>query len=90
VSRNSFITTPNRWYPIEFHTVLPLVHWLPPDTFRALLKKLKMDFYAQESNLNLLTEKELIDLLPSGVTVKTYHFRLLGPVSHLVLHLTAP
>ncbi len=24
-----FVTTPNRWFPIEFHTVLPLVHWLP-------------------------------------------------------------
>ncbi len=24
-----FVTTPNRWFPIEFHTVLPVVHWLP-------------------------------------------------------------
>ncbi|NJK34010.1 MAG: class I SAM-dependent methyltransferase [Oscillatoriales cyanobacterium SM2_2_1] len=24
------ITTPNSWYPIEFHTALPSVHWLPP------------------------------------------------------------
>ena len=24
-----FLTTPNRWFPIEVHTRLPLVHWLP-------------------------------------------------------------
>ena len=27
--RAVFVTTPNRWFPIEFHTVLPVVHWLP-------------------------------------------------------------
>ena len=30
--RAVFITTPNRWFPVEFHTVLPLVHWLPKPT----------------------------------------------------------
>ena len=29
VARRAFITTPNRWFPIEVHTRLPLVHWLP-------------------------------------------------------------
>ena len=29
VSRRVFVTTPNRWFPIEVHTRLPLVHWLP-------------------------------------------------------------
>ncbi|RJG06003.1 hypothetical protein D3870_08215 [Noviherbaspirillum cavernae] len=24
-----FVTTPNRWHPLEFHTGLPLIHWLP-------------------------------------------------------------
>jgi SAM-dependent methyltransferase len=24
-----FLTTPNRWFPVEVHTRLPLVHWLP-------------------------------------------------------------
>jgi hypothetical protein len=35
VSRRSlFVTTPNRGFPVEFHTVLPLVHWLPAPMFR--------------------------------------------------------
>jgi SAM-dependent methyltransferase len=29
VSKRVFLTTPNRWFPIEVHTRLPLVHWLP-------------------------------------------------------------
>jgi SAM-dependent methyltransferase len=36
VGRRVFLTTPNRWFPIETHTRLPLVHWLPhPITRRA-------------------------------------------------------
>jgi SAM-dependent methyltransferase len=29
VGRHVFITTPNRWFPVELHTRLPFVHWLP-------------------------------------------------------------
>jgi SAM-dependent methyltransferase len=29
VGSRVFITTPNRWFPIEVHTRLPFVHWLP-------------------------------------------------------------
>ena len=30
VSKRVFVTTPNRWFPLEVHTLLPFVHWLPP------------------------------------------------------------
>jgi hypothetical protein len=29
VGKRWFVTTPNRWYPFEFHVRLPLVTWLP-------------------------------------------------------------
>jgi len=29
VAGRVFLTTPNRWFPLEVHTRLPLVHWLP-------------------------------------------------------------
>ena len=29
VGSRVFLTTPNRWFPVEVHTRLPLVHWLP-------------------------------------------------------------
>lgn len=49
-----FVTTPNRWFPIEFHTVLPLIHWLPKPLFRRLLSASGHGFFAEERNLNLL------------------------------------
>ena len=54
-----FLTTPNRWFPIEFHTLLPLAHWLPKPVFRSFLRRTGKNFFADEGNLNLLTGSEL-------------------------------
>lgn len=60
ISKESvFIQTPNRFYPLDFHTILPFIHWLPKKIHRKILKLLKKDFYSKEENLNLLTAKEL-------------------------------
>lgn len=32
-----YFTTPNRYFPIELHTRLPLIHWLPKKLFDVLL-----------------------------------------------------
>jgi len=57
-----FITTPNRWFPVEFHTVLPLLHWLPPARYRTILAQIGQEFFAREDNLNLLSRRVLADL----------------------------
>ncbi len=57
--RGVFVTTPNRWFPVEFHTVLPLVHWLPRSAFRGLLRVFGKPFFADEANLNLLGAGEV-------------------------------
>src|SRR6266536_1231038 len=54
-----FLTTPNRWFPVEFHTVLPFVHWLPKPTFRALMRRTGRAFFADERNLDLLSRRDL-------------------------------
>lgn len=33
VGKHWFVTTPNRWYPFEFHMRLPFVTWLPGDAY---------------------------------------------------------
>ena len=63
VSRHGiFVTTPNRWFPVEFHTVLPLVHWLPKPVFRGLLSRTGRGFFADVNNLNLVGPGELAQL----------------------------
>ena len=57
------ITTPNRFYPIELHTKIPLIHWFPKSTYRKILKFLGLYFYANEENLNLLSTNELKKML---------------------------
>ena len=57
------ITTPNKFYPIELHTKIPVIHWLPKSIYRRILKFLGLSFYADENNLNLLTINELKKML---------------------------
>lgn len=57
--RAVFLTTPNRWFPVEFHTLVPFLHWLPRRHFRMLLRQFGLAFFAEEANLNLLTRRDL-------------------------------
>ena len=57
------LTTPNKFYPIELHTKIPLIHWFPKSIYRKILKFLGLSFYANEENLNLLSVNELKKML---------------------------
>jgi hypothetical protein len=62
-----FLTTPNRWFPIEVHTLLPLVHWLPRPISRNFMRQLGYNFFADEQNLNLMSASDLrraLDRIP--------------------------
>jgi SAM-dependent methyltransferase len=66
VARRVFIATPNRWFPLEVHTRLPLVHWLPePLTHR--IYDLTRKPWAKENHL--LGPAELRRLFPVPVRV---------------------
>jgi hypothetical protein len=82
-----FFTTPNRWFPIEVHTVLPLVHWLPKRIFRALMKATGYSFFANESNLNLLSVSEIRTMSSqvSGFAFKVSSISLCGWPSNILL-----
>lgn len=86
VSRNFFIITPNRQFPVEFHTFLPVIHWLPQPVHQMLLKKLRMDFWSCTQNLNLHTPRSLGALFPSRTDVRLRHVRLLGFPSNLIAY----
>lgn len=79
-------TTPNRWFPVEVHTSVPLLHWLPPPTYRRLLRTIGLPFFADEQNLNLLSSGDLRDICRllgiNGTQIR--RMRLGGFTSNLV------
>lgn len=85
--RGVFITTPNRWFPIEVHTGVPFLHWLPARHFRAWLTRTGRGFFADEGNLNLLDAAALQELAAPlhAAEARVVKMRLLGLASNLVL-----
>jgi ubiquinone/menaquinone biosynthesis C-methylase UbiE len=85
--RGICLTTPNRWFPIEFHTQLPLVHWLTKPASRALMRRLGYGFFAEEENLNLMSRKELTTAVAGieGWKFEIVTARLFGWSSNLLL-----
>jgi hypothetical protein len=82
-----FISTPNRYFPIDFHTLIPLIHLLPKKIHRFILKKIGLDFFSKESNLNLLSDYELRNIC-QNLKIKNFtinKIRILGFCTNLVL-----
>lgn len=86
VSKQFFITTPNRQFPIDFHTFLPFVHWLPKPAHQAFLRLLGLEFWAKTENLNLLSPRAFIDLFPLCSLLKIFKYRLFGLPSNIVIY----
>jgi len=87
--RGLFVTCPNRWHWLEFHTKLPLLHWLPRAWHRAALRQLGLGAWAREGHLRLLGARDLRELaergLGAGWTSDVAAIWTLGLPSNLVL-----
>lgn len=77
VGRRWFVTTPNRWYPFEFHLRLPFVTWLPGDTYLWIGRIIRYNhvrkkyvFGAKSSGTRLLSAKELKRCFPTSRIIK--------------------
>ena len=64
VCRRVMFTTPNRWFPVELHTFLPFLHWLPDAQYRTALRLVGQPYFAEVGNLNLLDASSLLGLFP--------------------------
>jgi len=66
VGRRVFITTPNRLFPVEVHTRLPLVHWLPDSLSHPVYRAVGKGFAAEN---HLLSARGLAALFPGRVRI---------------------
>jgi SAM-dependent methyltransferase len=77
VGKRWFVTTPNRWYPFEFHLRLPLVTWLPWHGYRRCGRIVSYNHICGKymwgldpEPLRLLSAAEMARLFPGSRIIK--------------------
>lgn len=78
VARKVFISAPNRFFPIEHHTAVPLLHFWRP-TFEVACKAMGKSEWLDPANLILIDRDRLNELAPGERT--GYAGLPLGPFS---------
>lgn len=75
--KRAFLTTPNRFFPIEVHTRIPILHYLPKRIFDRILIMFRQS-WASGDYMYLLSRRKLVYLLEkAGVknyTIKSNRF----------------
>jgi hypothetical protein len=88
-SRYLLITVPNRWHPIEFHSRLPLIHWLPEKLWRRFFGFFpSLRNLALEQNLNFISPQKIESVLAEieeVKEVKIFDISLLGFTSNFAI-----
>jgi SAM-dependent methyltransferase len=77
VGRRVFITTPNRRFPVEVHTRLPLVHWLPDGLAHRVYRAAGKGF---ATDIHLLTRRSFEALFPGRVRIVSLGLTLVAIV----------
>jgi SAM-dependent methyltransferase len=81
VAKAVFITFPNRWFPVEHHTSLPLLHYAP-GAFRKLLAGTRYDYWIDPANMDFLDRATILREWPGPRPPKLMMTGLpLGPFS---------
>jgi SAM-dependent methyltransferase len=77
VGKRWFVTTPNRWFPFEFHMRLPFVTWLPGRSYLRIVNIVsynhilgKYMFGGKRSDLRLVSAGELEKCFPGSKIIK--------------------
>ena len=73
VARRAFVSTPNRWFPIETHTLVPFVHWLPRRPRERIFSALRRERWR---GVELLGARELLGLFPETVETRLLEARI--------------
>jgi SAM-dependent methyltransferase len=73
VAPKVFVSTPNRRFPVEVHTLVPFVHWLPRRARDRAFAALRRDAW---KGVELLNRRELLELFPPGAQGRVVESRM--------------
>ncbi|MFZ0962211.1 MAG: class I SAM-dependent methyltransferase [Terriglobia bacterium] len=69
-SKGYFVATPNKWFPIDPHTLLPLYQFISP-RFQRMVVAYSPGLMREYEEINLLSRYQLQSLFPESVVVET-------------------
>ena len=85
VGKQIFVVVPNRFFPVEHHTAIPLLHYFDR-TFALACAAAGKSEWAESRNLILMSRRLLSGTLPNGVSARIAYTGLkLGPCSSNLL-----
>jgi hypothetical protein len=73
VAPRVFVSTPNRRFPVEVHTLVPFLHWLPRPARNRAFAALRRDAW---SGVELLNRRELLALFPPETQARVVESRM--------------
>lgn len=73
VAPKVFVSTPNRRFPLEVHTLVPFLHWLPRSARDRAFAALRRDAW---EGVELLNRRELLELFPPGAHARVIESRM--------------
>jgi SAM-dependent methyltransferase len=73
VAARVFVSTPNRWFPLETHTLVPLVHWLPRAATDRAMQALRRENWTR---IELLGKRDLLGLFPPQANARVVESRI--------------
>jgi hypothetical protein len=88
VSKSVFIVVPNRWFPVEHHTGIPILHWLPQPLFRSIIRPTPWQYWSKEEHLNYISASDFHQMWPLHFTRQIIYegFGIAQSKSNLVVY----
>lgn len=93
--KGAFVTTPNRWHPLDLDTGLPFLHWLPPKAATGPVPLPHASHPAHPAGTSAVRHlqdrvglRRLCALLPGRPAYDIGHLRIAGIKAHYFLLIT--
>jgi SAM-dependent methyltransferase len=81
VAQRIYLTVPNRWFPMEHHTGIPLLHF-HAGLFRKTLHPTRLSYWTNPRNQEFISKRRVARFMPAGMSFQTAYCGVrFGPFS---------